>query len=371
MTVSGTGLTTSTLNGIHIHKNRSYFWDDRKQDFWYSGVDALGGALTKFPLGRVQGTGGNLMAMGTWSHDAGSGLDDYAAFILSSGDVLVYQGSDPSSAVDWGLVGRYNIGAPISKRAIKKIASELLIVTKAGYIPISSMVKGGRYNDKAASISSKIRLAATEAARLYGSQFGWDVLHYPARNMLIINTPFGGTRFRQHVMNTETKAWCRFTEIDAQCWALYNDVPYFGTANGTVLKFSPTATSDSGTAITAESQNAWTYLADRRHSKRATAIRFTYSTIGSVASVYFGIGFDFKDIRLSSYSEAATGSSASSWDEADWDTSDWADESVIHNGWYSATGGGYAIGSRFKAVAAASRTDWYSTTYLVEQGGVL
>ncbi|MGC3959571.1 MAG: hypothetical protein QM813_16975 [Verrucomicrobiota bacterium] len=370
MTISGTGLTTSTLNGIHIHKSRSYFWDSRTQDYWYSATNSLGGVLTKFPMGRVQGTGGNMLAMGTWSHDAGSGLGDYAVFVLSSGDVLVYSGSDPSSATDWALVGRYNIGAPIAKEAIKKIGSELLLVTKAGYVPISSMVKGGQYNDQASSISSKIRGAALSATSMYSANNGWQVLHYPSQNMLIVNVPTSTTVFYQHVMNTETKAWCRFKGLNATVWGLYNDAAYYGTTAGTVLKFDPTATSDNGTAIDADAQTAWTYLGDRRRAKRATAVRFNFATTGAALSGSFGVGFDYKTIGLSAFQIAGT-SASSPWDTSDWDTTSWGDESISQTGWYSAHGNGYVLASRIRLQSSTTGADWYSTTYLVEPGGIL
>jgi hypothetical protein len=95
LTISGTGLTIANLNGVHIFRSRSFFWDSRTQDFWYSATNALGGTMTKFPLGRVQGTGGNLIAMVTWSRDSGTGLDDLAVFILSSGDIIIYAAQIP------------------------------------------------------------------------------------------------------------------------------------------------------------------------------------------------------------------------------------------------------------------------------------
>jgi hypothetical protein len=122
LTISGTGLTPANLNGVHIFRSRSFFWDNRTQDFWYSATNALGGTMTKFPLGRVQGTGGNLIAMVTWSRDSGTGLDDLAVFILSSGDILIYAGTNPGDANAWQIVGRYAVAAPIDKRACARSA---------------------------------------------------------------------------------------------------------------------------------------------------------------------------------------------------------------------------------------------------------
>ena len=84
-----------------------YIWDTSSANFWYGNVNAIGRTFTKFPLSRVVPHGGNLTAMATWNHDGGDGIDDYALFIMSSGDVAIYQGSNPADANNWALVGVY------------------------------------------------------------------------------------------------------------------------------------------------------------------------------------------------------------------------------------------------------------------------
>lgn len=369
MTISGVGLTTTLLNGIHIYKSRSYFWDDRTQDFWYSATNALGGALTKFPLGRVQGTGGNLTAIGTWSRDSGDGMQDVIVFVLSSGDALVYAGDNPGDAAAWALVGRYTIGAPISKRAIKKIGSDLYIVTKAGYLPLSTILQSGRFNEQAVAASSKIRGAALAAVSANSALFGWDLQHYPLKNQLIINSPLTTTQAVQHVMNTETGAWCRFTGLQGLCWGSFRDLMYFGLADGTVHLYD-TGHGDLGSSISADGQSAWNYLGDRRASKRATAIRPLLRTSGGVLTYGIAVGFDFADITIGVMATAPA-VSTSAWDVSAWDVTPWADDFSISNRWSSIRGDGYAISSRLKISSSTQGVDWYSTTYLTERGGVL
>lgn len=368
MTVSGTGLTVSNLNGIHIFKSRSYFWDNRTQDFWYSATNALGGTLTKFPLGRVTNGGGNLMCVGTWSRDAGSGMADLIVFVLTSGDILVYSGSDPGS--DFALVGRYALGAPIGTRAIKKIGAELFLVTKSGYLPMTMALPLGRLGEEQSAISDKIRGAALDATRTYGSNFGWEIAHYPAKNMLIVNVPLSSTQIYQHVMNVETGAWCRFTGINALTWATYNDALYFGTSAGTVCLYDPTIHGDYGTAINCDSQTAWNYLGDRRRTKRATAIRPLMRTTGGLLTYNVGVGFDFEQVNIS-ITQSAPVLGTSAWDVSPWDVTPWGGDFVTSNQWSSVTGSGYAISMRLKINSASQGVDWYAVNYLAESGGVL
>jgi len=370
MTISGVGLTPSNLNGVHVYKGRSYFWDNRTQDFWYSATNALGGVLTKFPLGRVTNGGGNLMCMGTWSFDAGDGLNDMAVFVLSSGDVLVYLGDDPGTAASWSLKGRYSMGAPLSTRGIKKIGSELFIITKSGYIPLQKSLPGGRVSESKSAISDKIRGAALQATKTYGANFGWEIAHYPSQNMAIVNVPLSSSQIYQHVMNTETGAWTRFIGMNALTWSLYNDELYYGKNDGTVCKYDPTAHGDLGQAINCDAQTAWNYLGDRRRTKRATAIRPLMRTTGGALTYNVGVGFDFEPINISITQSAPT-LTTSSWDLSPWDTTPWAGDYVTSNIWSSLVGDGYAVSMRLKISSSNQGVDWFATNYLCESGGVL
>lgn len=367
MTISGVGLTVANLNGICIHKSRSYFWDDRTQDYWYSSVNALGGVLTKFPQGRVNGTGGNLTAMATWSRDAGSGLADFLAIVMSSGDVLVYSGSDPSSATDWALVGRYSMAPPIGKRCITKLGADLIIGTKAGYISLATVFAQGRLNEDAASVSSKIRGAVLDATGSYSANFGWDMKHYPVGNYLLINVPTSTTAFQQHIMNTETRSWCRFLGQNAQCFGLFSDGLYFGTASGTVLR-ADSGTSDSGAAIGATAQTAWNFLGDRARAKRVSAMRMSFKHQGSGFSYSAGLGFDFGNV-LTTIQQSVTVSGGDTW--AVWEAAstwviNWGLESGGINRLSSASGQGLCASMGLNVSQATQRLEWLATTYLVE-----
>lgn len=366
MTISGTGLTPANLNGIHIYKNRSYFWDDRTQDFWYSATNALGGTLTKFPLGRVQGTGGNLMAMATWSNDSGNGIADYAVFVLNSGDIIVYAGDDPSSATAWTLVGRYSGGAPISKRGIKKIGADLLLVTKAGYTSLTAIIEKGRVDEEKTSLSSKIRGAAIDAAVLYSGNSGYELFNYPLRNWLLVNIPVGTTNSHQHVMNTETRAWCRFKGMNSTCFGLYRDTLYFGTSTGVVMQ-ADTGHSDGGNAIVCDGQTAWNYLGTRARTKRVAGVRSILRGTGNL-TYQIGAGCDFKNINLQPQQSLGF-PGGSSWDVYDWDTADWADETITTWSWSSMNDSGYNMSQRLFLSSASVGCEWLSTTYLIERGG--
>jgi hypothetical protein len=75
--------------------------------------------------------------MATWTIDNVSGMDDYAAFITSEGEVAIYQGYDPAQISTWSLIGIFNIGRPIGTRCIARHESDVLCITADGITPLS------------------------------------------------------------------------------------------------------------------------------------------------------------------------------------------------------------------------------------------
>ena len=365
LTISGTGLTAANLNGIHIHKSRSYFWDNRTQDFWYSATNALGGSLTKFPLGRVAGTGGNLISMGTWTKDGGDGQDDLACFFLSSGDVVIYAGDNPGDAAAWALVGIFKLGAPMGARAIQKGGADLIVSTVDGYQSLSLILAQGRARPQIGAYSDKIRKAVLMATKNYAANFGWQIAHYPLGNMALFNVPVSANSFEQHVVNTLTGAWCKFSGINAYCWGLYNDRMYLGGAGGVVYKFD-SGVSFGGAAKVCRAQTSWSYLGARDIKKRFTAMRPVLQVDGAL-TFSAGLGTDFGLISVADVDSSAPGV-ASPWDTSAWDSSPWSDESTISEDWLGGGEEGYNVSAKLSVVTSTRSVDWFSTQYLFEPG---
>lgn len=370
MTVSGTGLTVANLIGINIFKGRSYFWTGQDQDFWYSATNALGGALTKFPLGRVSGFGGNLVTMGTWTVDGGDGVDDLAVFLMSSGDVVIYAGDDPGDANAWTLVGIFRIGAPVGIRGLSKIGSELLVITREGYVPLSQVLKLGQMADRA-KVSNKIQGAVSDAVASYGTNSAWQVIFYPRHSlgpMALINVPVGTDVFQQHVVNTQTGAWCRYTDLLSYCWGIYDNRLYFG-GNGSVYLYDD-GQSDDGASITFDAITAWTYLKARGKLKRLAMLSILGQAEGPIPYT-LSVGANFRGQSVTAVAEILSGGGGTggAWDTSDWDTTDWPQEQNTFDDWHSAGTEGQNFAVRLQGESSVYAFDWFGTRYLYEPGG--
>lgn len=363
MTISGTSLTVSNLVGINKYQSRTYFWERDSQDFWYSATNALGGALTKFPLSRVGQFGGNLMFMATWSRDAGDGMDDLAVFVMTSGDVLVYQG-DPGST--FSLVGVYRIGEPVGIRGYVRIGGELYIITRDGITPMSIVVTQGRDAANENPFASKINPAVQGVAQSYASNFGWQAMMYPRANRIVLNLPVdGGTEFHQYVKNTSTGAWSRFTGMNGSTWGTFRNRLYFAKSTGVYL--ADEGYNDDGQVIECDALTASSYLGSRGRLKQITAVCPVISSNGSV-TYSMKISADYQDKRKP-YTQSTTQPFGSPWGSS-WGSS-WFSGEDISRKWKTLFGEGIAIALRFRVASKNKTVKWYSINYLFKRGGVI
>lgn len=366
-TLSVTGPTGANLVWGYSFKARSYFGEENSASFWYSAIDALGGTMTEFDLSTVGNLGGEIMFMADWSRDAGDGLDDFAVFVMSTGEIIVYQGSNPGDSSDWALVGVYKSGRPLSRRSYIKVGGDLVIMTEDGFIPMSAIIQKGQFA-KGSVINDKIRNAVQNAALSYFSNFGWQAEYYPLGNRVIFNIPLiTNTQCHQYVYNTTTGAWCRYKGINANCWAVYNNNLYFG-GNATVYQ-AETGFNDNGSNIEADALPAFNYMGKRDRNKSFSAVMHTLASEGSLP-VETRIGVNFKTPTLTFNASTFT-AVGSNWDDGVWDSADWAGGDEIIEKWIGTAGYGYNASARIRIATSNQSVNWYTTNYLYQWGGPL
>lgn len=354
--LSLTGPTAANVIGVHVFKSRSYFWEDGSQSFWYSAINTMGGTVTEFQLGRL-GVQGQLMTMTSWTRDGGDGMDDLAVFIFASGDVVIYQGSDPGSEFTWSLVGIYRIAAPIGRRCTMKYGGDVVVITRDGYVSLAETIMR-----RSPSVTDKIRNAVKSAAVTYGGNSGWQGVVFDAAGFALFNVPITTTESRQHVVNLQTGAWCRFTNWDARCWAVYNDLLYFG-ASGVVYR-AWTGTSDAGSAIELDAVPAFNYFKSG-NIKQVTAVQ---PSLKSNGILNLGIITE-RDFALSARPEAnlSVGETSSPWGSP-WG-SPWSRGATLQTPFKTVTKVGRALTARMTANVTNHNVSWYATTYFYETGG--
>lgn len=245
-----TGVSADALSQVWLFKERLFFVEEGTQSAWYLPVESIGGTVSEIDLGSVFRRGGNLLFGATWSLDSGSGLDDVCLFFSDVGEIAVFEGTDPSSASSWALVGVYDIGKPVNKHAWFKAGGDVGIVTQDGIIPVSAALRKDRAALQADAISYPIE-DAWKAAILNGdSTFPVSATLWQSGTLLLVGTPAKASGLPvSFAANARTGAWSRITGWDVQCATVFGDQLYFGSADGKVYLADSTG-SDDGTQFT-------------------------------------------------------------------------------------------------------------------------
>lgn len=353
MTISGVG-TASDLIGIHVFKSRSYFWKADSPSFWYSATNALGGACTEFQLGEIARLGGHLLSMQSWSVDGGDGVDDFAVFLMSSGEVLVYQGSDPGSSSDWALVGSYRIPTPLSIRSATKIGAQIVVLTDNDMVFLPSAF------DQPSPPESKLSGAIEIAGPTYRANTGWETVYFPKRNMLIMNVPISSTQFEQYVMNSQTGAPARFINQNARAFGVVDNELYFGTTNGRVMQ-ADTGSNDDGSNMDADARQGWSDLG-LPSNKKVEAYRFVMSGTSSFEAGG-AIAYDHTNKTVSR--RVTTGGSGLPWGSP-WGSA-WGSGTSIKQNWRLDSGFGQVVSPQLSIGVEGERPAWYRTDLLISQ----
>ncbi len=366
-TPSITGVTTSTLVHLNLFKRRLWFVQKETLKIWYLPVDAVGGAAAALDFSSIARLGGYLVAMATWTLDAGEGMDDYAVFITSQGEIIIYKGTDPSSADTWALVGVYRVGAPIGRRCFEKYGGDVVIITNDGILPLSKTLLSSRVDTKAA-LTDKIQQAMNDAAVDYGSNFGWETCYYPKGSMLMLNVPVNtSTGQHQYTMNSLTGSWCRFTGWGAQCWEIFQDEPYFGSSDFVGKAWNTNA--DDSSDINGDILQAYNYFGDRARLKNWKMMRPTFLSSGSPAYT-IGINIDFNSsapISTPTFNPIIYGL----WGSGLWGSALWGSSSSVTTAWQTISGIGYCAGIRIRVQAQNISVRWVATDVIYEYGGYI
>lgn len=365
-TFSITGVDTSTCSGIMVHKERIWLVKDNSLKVFYLPTSSIAGAANAIDMSAVAQLGGYIVSAATWTIDAGTGMDDLFVAVTSRGEVIVYQGTDPSNASTWALKGVYRVGEPVGKRCLFKFAGDLLIISQDGVLPLSSALQSSRVNPKVA-LTDKIQSAVSHAVTNYGENFGWQLIYFARENQLWLNVPIREGGQAQYAMNTISKSWGDYSGWAANCWEMFQDSPYFG-ANGYVGRAWYGA-DDNGSNIEAIGLQAFNAFKAPGNNKRFTLLKPVFRASGT-PSVLAALNIDF-DLSDNTAALNFTPFNSATWDNGTWDMSLWGGDLQILQKFQGAKGIGYYAAPQVKTSSKGIDLRWVSTGIVYEPGGIL
>lgn len=377
--VTVTGTATPTINaaitGVNpalliqpaIFKTRLWFVEKNSSKVWYLPSLSIGGAAASIDFSNLFTMGGSLVAMADWSLDAGYGIDDYAVFISSKGQVAIYKGTDPASSSTWSLVGVYDLGAPIGRRCFQKYAGDLTLISQDGVVPLSHALMSTRVNTSVA-ITDKVQHLISSYTTTNSAFFGWQTILFPKENMLFVNVPTSSTTAIQFVTNTISGAWSTFSDWNAFCWVLHDDNIYFGASTFVGKAWDTLA--DNGNNINFEAQQSFNYFGNSQ-LKQVMMARPVITSDGN-PSILFGTNVDFDTSAPTGIADFyGPNNVAATWNSSLWDIGIWRGDPTVRKEWQTAFGIGYAISAHMVGSLRGIQFRWSSTDFMLQNGGML
>ena len=353
---------TGKLNHVVSHQNRLFFSEANSTKLWYGGLRAITGDIASIDLGLVDAAGGNIAALGTLSLDSGEGVDDLLAVVTENGTVFLYGGTNPAMADSWSLKGVYRIGTPVGDKPLMQLGGDLTVITVDGFVPLLQFIRGGRSQAHLA-LSDPIGSLVRDSARDHGTQSGWEAVLYSPAGWVLFNTPRRAGESYQLVMNSQTKAWTRFTGMPAECWATWNDRLFFGAAAGKVWEAN-VGTADGGEPIKAFCRTAYSTLGSP-YPKRGRRLR-AHVESPTTEPVSVGISADY-DRTPPPPVPAQLGVDGATWNKGRWNRSQWGSGVARHREWKKVSSGGVAFSVTVAADLRTDRAVYFGSDILYDQ----
>jgi hypothetical protein len=362
----------TSLSQVIRYKSRLWFIQAGTMNIYYLPQNVFAGALTLLPMGPNFNLGGFLQMMATNSIDNAAGINDYMAFISNQGEVVMYQGYDPSQVATWFEAGHFRIGQPLAsgRRGNAKIGSDAAVLCADGLTPLSKALVADR-SQPLIAITDKIRSDLNTDAQSYGLNFGWQVLLYPAGTKLVVNVPtaLNSTSY-QYVQNTISGAWCTFGKLNSPwnpiCFEAMGANLYYGTV-GSVAQCDA-GNSDDGSNYLVTAKPAFSYMDDREHLKIWSQCQPVFQVTGSL-TVAIAMLVDFDQSAATSTVPLSQGNSAV-WNVAMWNVTLWGDDEQIVKPWIGLAASGYAGSMELRASVMGLTAKWQSTNYIFRPGSL-
>jgi hypothetical protein len=320
----GNPLDPTQLFVIANYRERLYFLQRGTTNLWFMPTDAITGAAQAINLGDVMRFGGLPIAINVWTEATVNGVQQQLCILTSEGELIIYQGSDPTTSTNFGLTGTFKLGYPLGlDRSMYQVGGDLAIMTVDGIVPASQAITLDPASTDQSSMTKAIAPTWLKTVESVGRDtIGWQFITYPGRRMAIVNVPDPAIGVYQFVMNAESLAWTLFSGMPATSWAVSQGNLFFGTATSGVWQ-GDTGSSDNTAPIDCLSVGAWQRMGDGLAPKNTTLIGID-CIVDSNVSLYAGASFDYATTIPSALGLSNLSIAAAKWDIGLWDSAEWS-----------------------------------------------
>jgi hypothetical protein len=365
----GREIDPSKLAFVTAWKSRVWLVERDTALAWYLDVNSIAGTARSFSF--ASRAGGALVGLYPWSYDGGSGLDTLLVAISTTGDVVIYQGTDPTSASTFGLKGVWSVGAvPLGRRIATDYGGDVLVLSALGVVPLSRLVMGAATENASIYATAKIANLFSRLVSERGTRAGWGLHIHPADNALVVTVPASsGLATEQLVMSFSTRGWSQYRGLAVVSAAVWEGDFWFGDDEGRVCR-----NVDYVDGVLLENPSSfapieWSVLTAYQGDARQKRVQMLRPVVLSGAprpDVEAQARYDFDIVEPAANPLEALGG----WDVEEWDSAVWGTEFDAANLLQGATGMGRDVAIAIRG-SATSRTTLVGVDVYFEQGGLL
>jgi hypothetical protein len=379
-----TGGPAINFDFVMVWKNRLWFITLNSNIAHYLPVLQVQGVASPFDFGPLLVFGGDVAAMASWTLDAGDGVDDKLVVVGRGGDVLVYEGTDPSDASAFRIAGRWAVGrVPVGRRFMSKYGGDLAIINPNGIERMSQLTAARGLNVPAGELGGTedwVRYMENIArdVRQTGQRTFWQLVHVPGEQCALVITPHNTPQDSlQYVYGTLSGGWSEFNGPPMLSVEPHDGELYFGTADGKVMHMFFGSTDDAlpdgtvGAQVIGQVQTSFVAMSnDEFHTKRPLMVMPMF-VAPSAPSVKAQVNTDWSFQPVPG-SPVYSPSALALWDAALWDNATWSGEGSFFNAWVGAEGLGTHCSLRMDFTGESPGTIFTTWKLLAEIGkGVL
>jgi hypothetical protein len=355
------------LIDVQQWKGRLFFTERNSSRMWYLTPGTITGGTTvtdatALDVGARFPHGGYLKGVWTWTYNGGAGFDDFLVAVSSAGDVVVWEGTSPTS-VDWIIKGVWYIGdVPYGRQIAAPFNGDLFLIGALGVLPMSRLVAGGSDESPDKYITHKVQNLVRNFFREQSRGFGWGLSNHPSYGLVILNAPpnaYG--EYQQLVLSTQANSWSVFKGINALSWETWHGKEYAGLSDGRVVVLSGNEDTKQTAASTfTPAAIEWNLLTAYRSFENPAAwkrVHYIRPLFLASQTPAFEVAarYDFElDVSLSVSPPVQT--AGYKWDVAEWDAAEWEGAYVTEQPVHGAAGMGrwVAISLTGKSVVETS-----------------
>ena len=141
--------------GGAVYKNRAYLINRTQPEYFYTNIDAISGAVTKVSLASIVSKKSELVAIKSVSLSENVTQENLLAFIMSSGEILVYSGSYPNSE-SWRIVARFQTSPLLYTNSTVDAKGDTFLLTTTEILSLRNLIAKGYDAERREGVGSAI-----------------------------------------------------------------------------------------------------------------------------------------------------------------------------------------------------------------------